>query len=358
MKTNFSLVKLTLCGPKDVSKEIAIAQEVIDEWNLAHGEAKGFWVKYQHWSTDSHPELGDRPQEVINRQLIDEADILVAVFWSRFGTPTGVAGSGTEEEIRRGARLGRKVMVYFSDLEPIPADADQSQLERLWVFRQELLPAGLCWRFGSRDQFRKEFTRHLALKLNEFNEPESQIRESAPSQSIVGDNNVQAGRDLNMFSRPPVIKHVIERRPGSVSSQELRQIKSWIEDLADGEVGMTRKSAFGKWGAIFLNTFGLVKREEFSSAQMPEAQRWFIQQRAIQTREQKSKAPENWLRQRFSAIKAAMNEMQLTNETYYPELARRLRMKKPFSSLKDLTKRDVDRVYNLVLRDRRELKGA
>src|SRR5437773_1757347 len=168
MKAQLSLVKLALCGPGDVKKEIQIAQEVVTEWNLQHGEARGFWIKHQHWSTDSHPDLSDRPQGVINRQVIDDSDLIVAIFWSRFGTATGVADSGTEEEIRRGIKLRRKVMVYFSDLEPIPSTADKRQLERLWSFRQKLQPTGLCWRFSSREQFRWEFPTHFALKFNEF----------------------------------------------------------------------------------------------------------------------------------------------------------------------------------------------
>src|SRR4051812_20415764 len=98
MHSTVKLVKLALCGPGDVAKEIALAQAVINEWNVQHGEATGFWVKHQHWSTDSHPELGDRPQAIINKQMIDDSEVLVAIFWSRFGTPTGAADSGTEEE--------------------------------------------------------------------------------------------------------------------------------------------------------------------------------------------------------------------------------------------------------------------
>ena len=51
---------------------------------------------------------------------------------------TGVADSDPEEGVRRGQiALGRKVMVYFSDLEPIPSTADKQQLEQSWSFRQE-----------------------------------------------------------------------------------------------------------------------------------------------------------------------------------------------------------------------------
>jgi hypothetical protein len=78
---------------------------VITDWNLEDGERCGFWLKHQHWFTDSHPDLSGPPQTVINQQVIDETDILVAIFWSRFGTPTGMADSGTEEEIRRSIKL-------------------------------------------------------------------------------------------------------------------------------------------------------------------------------------------------------------------------------------------------------------
>jgi hypothetical protein len=353
MKPQLSLVKLAFCGPGDVKREIGIAQEVVTEWNLQHGEASGFWIKHQHWTTDSHPDLCDRPQGVINRQVIDDADIIVAIFWSRFGTPTGVADSGTQEEIRRGVLLGRRVMVYFSDLEPIPSTADRQQLDHLWDFRQELQSTGLCWRFSSRDQFRRDFARHLALKLNDFRKPSVAVQHDAPSQVITGDNNVQAGRDVNVFTVPPKIKKTIERREGSVEPEELWRIKGWIEELAEGEIGMARKAAFGKWGAIFLNRFKLDKREELLSDQMGEAEEWFKLQRAIQTRGQKTKAPDEWRRKRIGAIKAAMNQMGVTNENYYPDLSNRLRMRKPFISLKELTKRDLDRVYNLALRDAR-----
>ncbi|HVU08079.1 MAG TPA: hypothetical protein VHG89_06005 [Verrucomicrobiae bacterium] len=352
MNPNISLLKLTLCGPSDVRKEIGIAQEVVTEWNLQHGEASGFWLKHQHWSTDSHPDLGERPQGVINRQVIDDSDLIIAIFWSRFGTSTGVASSGTEEEIRRGIALKRKVMVYFSDLEPLPPNADRAQLDRLWKFRQELLSVGLCGRFSSRDQFRRDFTRHLTFKVNEFR-PEVSSSKTAAAQNIHGDGNVQVGRDLHVHTKPSPIKKIIERREGCVSAQELKQIKDWIEELAEGEIGGTRKAAFGKWGGTFLNTFRVDKREELFSTQMPDVKAWFIQQRAIQTRGQKTKAPDQWKKSRIGAIKAAMAKMGMTNEIYYPQLSKRLRMKKEFKSLKDLTKRDLDRVYNMVLGDSR-----
>ncbi len=42
---------------------------------------------------------GSRPQEVINSAIVDKCDLLVGIFWTRIGSPSGEADSGTIEEI-------------------------------------------------------------------------------------------------------------------------------------------------------------------------------------------------------------------------------------------------------------------
>ena len=285
--------------------------------------------------------------------MVDDSDIIVAIFWSRFGTATGLAASGTEEEIRRGMQLGRKVMVYFSDLEPLPSNADKGQIEKLWAFRLELQAKGLCWKFSSRDQFKREFARHLSLTLNDFHSAHPNPNQESASQSIVGDGNVQAGRDVNIFEKPPKIKQVVQPPPGSVSPEDLQQIQMWIEDLSENTVGKARNAAYAMWGARFKIKFKVAKREQLPASRMGEVEHWYSQQRAIQTRGFKTKDPEEFRKRRIGAIKAAMNQMGVNKEVYYPQLASRLRMKKEFDSLKDLTKRDLDRVYTMVMRDAR-----
>jgi hypothetical protein len=49
MKAEISLVKLALCGPGDVKKETEIAQEVVTDWNVQHGETNGFWISESVW---------------------------------------------------------------------------------------------------------------------------------------------------------------------------------------------------------------------------------------------------------------------------------------------------------------------
>ncbi|MYD31374.1 MAG: DUF4062 domain-containing protein, partial [Nitrospira sp. SB0661_bin_20] len=53
------------------------------------------------WETRTTPGFGKDPQDVINKQISDAYDIFIGIMWTRFGTPTPRAGSGTEEEFLR-----------------------------------------------------------------------------------------------------------------------------------------------------------------------------------------------------------------------------------------------------------------
>ncbi len=50
------------------------------------------------WETHTAPEYGTRPQEVINRAIVDECDLLVGIFWTRIGSHTG---NGRKRNARR-----------------------------------------------------------------------------------------------------------------------------------------------------------------------------------------------------------------------------------------------------------------
>ncbi len=360
MAPQLSLFKLVLCGPSDVQQELELARAVIDNWNLCHGETEGFWVQHKNWSTDTYPALGERPQAEINRQIIDDSNAVVAIFWSRFGTPTGSANSGTEEEIRRGIQKGKTVMVYFSDLMPLPSNADAGQLDRLEQFRQELYNLGLCGSFNSRTQFQKKFATDLALMLNSFKAaPRKTARKPSTrvKQTAKGNNNIQVGgnvENLTVNQTPPKVKKIIERRPGSISGEEALCIREWIMALAEGEIKMTRRAAFSMWWTRFYKRFKIDKYESLLSTRMSEVESWYRQQSAIQKRGLKTTAPDLWQSERIRAIKAAMARMGVEKEAYYPDVAQRLKIK-PFASLKMLTKRALEAVYRMALRDQKKL---
>jgi hypothetical protein len=88
------VLNVMIASPSDVSQERQIARNVIAEWNTVHSDRKTVLIPVG-WETHSVPDTGDRPQAIINGQLLKDADLLIAVFWTRIGSPTGGAPSGT-----------------------------------------------------------------------------------------------------------------------------------------------------------------------------------------------------------------------------------------------------------------------
>ena len=114
MPETVQLFRVLLAAPSDVTAEHELVAGAINDWNVQHGDGARARIELMNWRTHAHPEAGRRPQDVINRQFADRADLVLAIFWRRLGSPTGKATSGTVEEIERAQRRGKKVMVYFS----------------------------------------------------------------------------------------------------------------------------------------------------------------------------------------------------------------------------------------------------
>ncbi len=113
------------------------------------------------WESHATPDLGERPQAIINRQLVDSCDALIGTFWTRLGSPTGEAPSGSVEEIERIAAAKKPVMLYFSSRQIDPSRIDTTQLEALREFQRECRANGLCEDYATSD----ELSDKLALGL-------------------------------------------------------------------------------------------------------------------------------------------------------------------------------------------------
>lgn len=154
-----------IASPSDVDDERKIVREVIHDWNSAHSQIEGIVLLPVAWDTDSRPQMGDRPQGILNSQILRDADVLVAIFGSRIGTHTGCAVSGTVEEIREHHAAGKLTMIYFRS-GSTPPNADQEQLASLSAFRAECQGWGLVQTFADPESLRREVTRQLATHIN------------------------------------------------------------------------------------------------------------------------------------------------------------------------------------------------
>ena len=51
--------------------------------------------------THTTPEMGNDPQTLINKQILEDCDLLLGVFWTKIGTETEKYPSGSVEEIEK-----------------------------------------------------------------------------------------------------------------------------------------------------------------------------------------------------------------------------------------------------------------
>jgi hypothetical protein len=162
------LFRVFVGAPSDVDEAHDIVRGQIEEWNRDHGPLSSVRVEFMNWRTHSHPAAGDRPQALLNRQVVDRCDIMVGVFNTRFGSPTGGAASGTEEEIRRCISRGKKVMVYFANL-PVPRRSKaRDEFERIERFKREFGRKALYHTYTDLGAFEDAFRQHLAGAMNEL----------------------------------------------------------------------------------------------------------------------------------------------------------------------------------------------
>ncbi len=162
------LFRLFVGAPSDVDEAHDIIRGQIEHWNRDQGPLSSARVEFTNWRTHSHPAAGGRPQALLNKQLVDQCDVMVGIFYARFGSPTGVAGSGTEEEIRRSIRHGKKVMVYFANLPTPRRRKARDEFERIEKFRAKLGRNALYHSYTDLKAFEEAFRQHLAGVMNEL----------------------------------------------------------------------------------------------------------------------------------------------------------------------------------------------
>lgn len=93
---------------------------------------------------------GDHPQNILNKQGVDGADIVIAIFGSRLGSPTENSLSGTVEEIKRAIDAGKPVHLYFFK-GASPNDVDVNQLDGLRKFKKRMQGRGLFGEYEDAD---------------------------------------------------------------------------------------------------------------------------------------------------------------------------------------------------------------
>ena len=182
---NGTFIRVFIASPGDVHLERDEACRVILNWNAAHSITRSVLIEPVRVETHSHAVQGSHPQDLINSQLLDRCDLLVAMLWSRLGTPTNSDLSGTVQEIREfsDTKGAERVLIFFCD-RAFPSSSDLEQVQAVRSFKDSIKRQGLYKPYTEVSEFGSLFRHQLDLAMNkvfegdEFAEAAAQASEN------------------------------------------------------------------------------------------------------------------------------------------------------------------------------------
>ena len=118
---------------------------------------KGVFIKLIRWE-DMAPQIANGPQKIVNKQL-EIFDIFLGIMWNRFGTPTDLASSGTEEEFNDALKSWQTynrpwITFYFCNRPTNFTTAEQlEQKAKVIAFKQRVMTLGIVKSFDYVEEF-------------------------------------------------------------------------------------------------------------------------------------------------------------------------------------------------------------
>jgi hypothetical protein len=186
MSFKAEIYRVLIASPSDLAEEREVATEAINEWNSQHAVAEAVVLLPVKWETHATPRSGVRPQEAINEELVRNSDILVGMFWTRFGTNTGIAESGTVEEIDEFLAAAKPAMLYFSRRPIDPNSINLKQQKKLQDFKASTYKNALTGGFTGLDDLRQTLLRDLL----------SQVRKMKPATAATRIDKIDKAQKL------------------------------------------------------------------------------------------------------------------------------------------------------------------
>lgn len=193
------VVTILIASPSDVITERDHAEEVIHEWNAVNAATRRVVLLPIRWEVHATPEMGAHPQDVLNRQLVERSDVVVCIFWTRLGTPTTHAPSGSAEELEAHIATGRPALLYFSQAPTSLAGVDLLQWQQLQTYRTQVETRGFVSGYDDVGGFVRRFRRDLAKTMNELVSRDDRLQAPATvlaSSSTSGDRLSVLQREL------------------------------------------------------------------------------------------------------------------------------------------------------------------
>jgi hypothetical protein len=233
------ILHVVVASPSDVQNEREDLEEVINELNEGVAAILKLRLVLHRWETDVSPGFHAKgPQGWIDSILrIEDSDILIGIFWKRFGTPVQDANSGTEHEFNIAYNAWKKhgrpqIMMYFNTAEYALGTltlAEIEQLKSVVQFKHNFPPEGLFWSYKGHAEFAQLVRRHLIKHLRIYDKlsPIRDVVSACNRRAIwagVNDAHAPQIRLDAMFASLAICRETLQRLLADVEPDELNHL--------------------------------------------------------------------------------------------------------------------------------------
>ena len=245
---------IVLSCPTDVEKEKEVIKKVIDDFNRTVGNNLSINLNLKNWSTDSFAQSREPAQNLLNKQFIDDADMIICIFWGRMGTPTERYESGTAEEMLEAIEKGKQVFLYFSNA-PVEINAvDAEQLSSVREFKKKIQEMQIAYykTYNDLEEFKSVITTDLNLYFIQMNESS---KRSLIDQKNQKSNIVVSGVKNKKIIDSQVFENISLRIDEFLTSR-LSVIKELLQQVNEIELSThEEKKVITSLGEVRINIF-------------------------------------------------------------------------------------------------------
>lgn len=176
---------MVVASPNDVLEERSAVTDIAERINRNYLADNGYILRVFRWETDSYPGFNVQgPQGLIDEIAnIKDCDILIGIFWKKFGTPiTDGDETGTEHEIKEAydawKRSGYKkpqIMLYFNvKAVSLNTSEEAKQYTKVKEFKEKLPKEAFPRDYDGIETFRTIFYDHLFEVIKNINVPKEE----------------------------------------------------------------------------------------------------------------------------------------------------------------------------------------
>ena len=250
--SQIKLLKIFLASPSDVSRERKYVLEVIKELDKSIAITNGITI--QVVSSDSaFPGYGQDGQAVLNKQIgrMKEYDLFLGIMWSRIGTSTSRAVSGTAEEYERAVRAYNRydkpqIWFYFRELKAtLDTEEKLEQANGVIKFKKKVQRKALVREYKMPSNFRDRFRQDMLCWFSEY-------LGATPKLSVSSSSRSKKSSTAISNSNSPITKTASRRKSGSTSTAKKKTSGSYSSKTPTKSV--TTSGAWMILGDNFFST--------------------------------------------------------------------------------------------------------